>query len=85
MVEAVEGQKKKEKKCPKAGRNRSRCTAYKMSQTREFNKARRLKKYLKKWPMQKDAWAALDKLEKILYTEQRKRLGLADFIDRYQP
>jgi hypothetical protein len=65
--------KKLSRKC---GRNAKRCLAYKSSQRREFNKARRLIHYLRKWPTQADAAASLEKLKGVLFGAQKKALGL---------
>lgn len=69
-----------QKKSAKVGRNLIRCKTYRQNQTAEFNKARRLRKYLRKHPHQKDAWNALERLAGVLYTAQRKTLGLTDFL-----
>jgi hypothetical protein len=67
-------------KSKKHGRYKIRCAAYKSNQRAEFNKARRLKKHLRKHPMnQTGAWAALDKLSGNLYSAHRAKLGLAEF------
>ena len=64
------------KKGRKVGRNKLQCAAYRSAQRREFNKARRLIKYLRKWPRDTQAQAALKRWTAILYTAQRKALGL---------
>lgn len=75
------GEKAKSKKM---GRKKSVCAAYTANQRREFNKARRLKKYLLKFPFQFDAWEALGKLDKVLYANHRKTLGLTEFM-KFRP
>lgn len=70
----------------KVGRMLARCKAYRTSQRREFNKARRLKKHLRKHPQCADGWVALEKLSGVLYSAQRSALNLSDFIaNRYAP
>ena len=66
------------KKSRKHGRYKNVCAAYRISQRAEFNKARRLIKYLRKFPDDRGgAREALVRLAStVLYSEQRKRLGI---------
>lgn len=68
------------KKGRKVGRNKERCKAYRTSQRREFNKARRLIKHLRVHRNNESGWAALEKLDGILYGAQRSALGVANFL-----
>lgn len=73
-------------KSKKHGRKKEVCKAYKSSQRAELNKARRLKRHLKKHPEnQVKAWECMLKLDKVLFTAQRKELNMTDFIEAYKP
>jgi hypothetical protein len=73
-------------KSKKHGRKKEVCKAYRTSQRRELNKARRLKRHLRKHPENQDkAWDCMLKLDKVLYAAQRKELGMTDFIAAYKP
>lgn len=65
-----------QKKSRKHGRDKLRCAAYRTAQRREFNKARRLIKHMRKHPNTKGAAEALERLKGILFDRQRKELGL---------
>lgn len=69
-----------DKKGRKVGRNAVRCKAYRTSQRREFNKARRIIKVLRKHPNNKPGWEALKRLAGVLYTAQKSELGLTAFL-----
>lgn len=68
----------------KVGRNKTVCAAYRANGTRMFNKARRLKRYLKKRAHRNDgqAWKALEAQHKQLFSNQQKALGMAEFLKR---
>lgn len=68
------------KKGRKVGRNKVRCDAYRKSQRAEFNKARRLIKYLRKHSGDAVAWSALERVAGTLYSAQRSELGVAAFL-----
>jgi hypothetical protein len=75
----AEGEKKKSRK---AGRKRNACLAYRTNQRREFNKARRLKRHLRRHPLlNEDGWVALEKLAKVLFLKQKQELGLTSFMN----
>lgn len=69
-----------QKKGRKVGRNKLRCAAYRTAQRREFNKARRLIRYLKRHPRNGDAWTALERVGNTLFTAQRNALGIAAIL-----
>lgn len=64
------------KQSRKVGKNAARCAAYRTKQRCEFNKARRLKHYVRKHPQDLVAVAAIERLKKVLYTSQLKELKL---------
>jgi len=64
-------------KSKKQGRKKVQCQSYRVAQRREFNKARRVKKVVRKHPNDLVAAATLERLTKILFTAQRKALGLS--------
>lgn len=73
-------------KSKKHGRKKDACKAYRSSQRRELNKARRLKRHLKRHSEnQPKAWESFLKLDKLLYAAHRKELNMTDFIAAYKP
>lgn len=69
------------KKGRKVGRNKTTALAYKSSQRREFNKARRIKRHLKHHPNNQTAWERLAQLsDTVLYQAQKSTLGLVEFL-----
>lgn len=66
------------KKGRKVGRKKALCAAWRSSQRREFNKARRIIRHLKHHPNNGNAWDALERLAGVLYSAQRSALGLAE-------
>ena len=79
----MEAEKKsgEKKKCAKAGRNKAACLAYKSGQRREMNKARRLRRHLRKHPLHQDsAWKAMEELGRVLYAKQKADLGYNELM-----
>ena len=77
----------KQSKGKKVGRNGERSKAYRSSQQREVNKARRILKRLKKglkrgWRPDHVAWDALARLDATVPLAHRKRLCMAEWLAR---
>jgi hypothetical protein len=69
------------KKSRKHGRNKIVCAAYRTSQRREFNKARRIIRHLRRHPTNLTALTALKRLDGVLYSAHRKALGLTAILE----
>jgi hypothetical protein len=77
----AEGGKKSSRK---VGRNRAHCLAYRTNQIREFNKSRRLIKYLKRNPRDVQAFNSLQFLGKVLYSAQKSALKYTEFTKAWE-